>query len=160
MKAVFWKKGFIFLVVCFMMLLFPLTLIIAGIITTIRDGQFNIMIVVGIGCLAMCIRLLLYKDTFTKIILSDTGIELKYGKKQLAFIEWLNITDVDTKFSSKLTYLVFMEGDTKIECVAGMELFNTIMDICPNRYIKNRIEDLPALEFYKNRRLKKLNKNK
>ncbi len=47
------------------------------------------LILLGFIMLLMSIIPLLSRGAFTKIILSDTGITVKYSKKRKKFIDWL-----------------------------------------------------------------------
>lgn len=159
MKAEFWKKGTISIVVALIFLFISLGTVIAGIVVTLNDSSLWYLIAIGGAILLMSIGLLF--SSFEKVVLSDDGIELKYGKKQLTFINWYDITDIKAKLGGKaLGYLTFFKGAERIDLILDFKPFNAVMDICPNANVKYQIANLPQLADFIKMADKKRQKDK
>lgn len=162
MKVEFWKESLLAII---LMSLGPLMCLIFIIISALGLlGNADIKSAIIILTFALLLSVLPYfkKGLFYKVILSDTGIALKHGKKQVVYIEWFEITD----FEIILKYrggrrLKFVAGDKIIDIyLSSQKLYDTIMEICPNLNIIIQIKDSPYLDMYYKTWLNKQQKNK
>lgn len=145
MQTIFWKEGMVKIITVSLLPLFPLSLIIAGIITSLKNNMFLILVGVGVILLLLCLCLIFQKDIFAKVIISAIGIELKSGKK-CKHIGWHAVTDVKTIYSGyTLRYLTFISNENSIDIFLSKKLLTSIMELCSNDEVKNRIEALPEI---------------
>lgn len=155
MQTTFWKEGIVKIVALALLPLFPISMIIAGLILSFDNNWYWVLLGTGVCLLFMCLFPLLSRDTFTKVLLSNSGITLKNRNKNLQ-IEWWDITDVKTTYSGyTIRYLTFITNETTINIFLNMNLYNAIMELCSNTTIKNKINALPEvnsrLKFNKKR---------
>lgn len=162
MQVEFWKQGLIVIVVLSVGMLLPLGLIIAGIIMAINGSELWILIPIGVLVLFICLlEAIVDKDKFTKVILDNNGITTKCRKSNTDHISWCDVTDVKITWVARgILYLSFVGNNRQIDVALSQMVYNAVMELCSNRYVKSTIEDIPRLDYYKKRRLKQQQKNK
>lgn len=144
MKVEFWKEsGQLFIAIpCFSIC--SIGLIIAGIITSLIP-----MLIAGCIFLLFTLCFLFYPNyALTKVILSEEGIETKWFKMQIALIHWDEITDVKTTPKGRSWNLSFFSNNNKIEIQPTKKIFNSIMKLCINQNVKNKIQNDIHLKWF------------
>lgn len=156
MQTTFWKEGIVKIVVLALLPLCPISMIIAGLILSFNDNGYWVLLGAGVLLLFMCLVPLLSRDTFTKVLLSNSGITLK-SRNTNQHIDWYDVTDVKTTYSGyTIRYLTIITGETAINIFLNLDLYNAIMELCPNTAIKNQINALPEINSrLKNKKHKK-----
>lgn len=145
MKVKFWKEtGQLFIAIpCFSICC--VGLIIAGIINSIIP-----LIVIGIIFLVVVLCFLFLPNyALTTIIFSNDGIEIKWFKKQLAFIFWNEITEVKSIPRGKGSVLAFYSNNKKIVVAPTKKIYTAIMNFCSNQSVINQIENATRLEWFR-----------
>lgn len=156
MKVEFWKEGSR-IIGLFIPPLACIILLVISALGLFPNSDITAMTILWSFCLLLSILPFFKKDWFAKIVLSDTGIALKHGKKQIIFIDWVEITD----FKIILQYrgqkrFKFVAGDKFIEIFLGSQkLYDTLMEVCPNLNITMQLKDSPYLDIAFKRWLKK-----
>ena len=160
MKFEFWKEGLGAIILCSMA---PLLCIMLAVIVAVKTfGSDDFIQIMTFWIIPLLFSVIPFYRLFQKVIITDVGIELKFGKKQIAYIEWFEITD----FEVTLQYpgarrFKFTSGDKVIDIfVSSQELYNTVMDICPNLNVTMMIKDSPYLTLLYKRWLKKQENDK
>ncbi len=156
MQTTFWKEGIVKIVVLALLPLCPISMIIAGLILSFNDNGYWVLLGAGVLLLFMCLVPLLSRDTFTKVLLSNSGITLK-SRNTNQHIDWCDVTDVKTTYSGyTIRYLTIITGETAINIFLNLDLYNAIMELCSNTAIKNQINALPEINSrLKNKKHKK-----
>lgn len=149
MKAKFWKNTYALYFICCMSFI-SITLIIIGIIITIKYISLWPIILVGIIILFSCLYALFFKKKLlSQIILTNEGLECIMLKKQTLYIKWEEIINVkETPYSFTSSYLTFITYDKSIDIVLTKKIYNTIMEICPNQNLKALINNLESFKWF------------
>lgn len=149
MKAKFWENTYA-LYFIFCMLFLSITLIIIGIIFTIKYISLWPIILVGLIILFSCLYAMFFKKKLlSQIILTNEGLECIMLKKQTLYIKWEEIINVkETPYSFTSSYLTFITYDKSIDIVLTKKIYNTIMEICPNQNLKALINNLESFKWF------------
>lgn len=148
MKTKFWKEGLDAIVVTPIMLIGLFMVFMAGIIIF---WQTNVLwYFVALECLLVILSIYSLYHVFQRIIVSYDGIQLKLGKKQLAYIPWSNVTNVKVKLSGLRMFLVICDDNIKIDFFLHPKVFLTIKNICTNDYVQSFLDDSPFLRNLRN----------
>lgn len=153
----FWKDGWFDVIGVLIFSLASLALAVAGLVTYLETDTCYMLVV---GCVMFIVCTLAFLTKLFKVILTDEGIELRYGKKQLAYINWFDITRVDATIVSRTWYLSFFSDEKHIDVSLSRKLYQTIMDICPSVFVKMALDNLSALQDKKQWLEKRRNKKK
>lgn len=154
LKITFWKHKLEIYVYFTFFLPVSLGLFLAGLILTIQDAEnFWPLLVLGIFIL-FCIIIIFFdeKRIVAKVIFSDDGIEWRWFKKTILFIDWTEITDITTRFRGRGNYdLSFIANDKRIDVWLTKKIYNTIIIICPEPNVKMQINNLKEFEWCHNK---------
>lgn len=152
MKKEFWKNWselIVYLILVFICAILVLTFSILFINNA--DVLYGIifsaiMLIIGIACI------FLQKRILTKIIFSNQGIEIKRFGKQIGFINWETLTDIQYVIHGRIGYLSFIVKDSQLEVALTKKIYNAIMAICPYPNIKAHLNNMEELKsFHKNK---------
>ncbi len=139
----FWKDGWSHVIGVFIVTLMPLTLAVVGLVTYLESGVFYMLVA---GCVMFIVCVLVFLTKLSKVIITDEGVEIKYGKKQLAYINWFDVTKVDAAMIPRTWYLIFFSDEKRIEVALSPKLYQTIMDLCPSLFVRTQLDSLPILQ--------------
>ena len=146
MKISFWKHTTELIYCIFMTTLCFVMAIISIILKWYWLGK-----AVFIGMTAICVIILFaLKRLLSKVNFSEEGIEWTRFKKQIAFIRWDEITDVqETSRSRNLKWLTFIDKDKRIDMeVPTKKMYNAIIEICPEPNIRMMINEINSLKYF------------
>ena len=98
------------------------------------------------------LQLFLDKKTLSKIFVTNDGIKELWLNKELCFIKWEDIIDVeDTTYAWGGRYLSFTTANCTLHIGLTQKKYDTIMAICPIPNLKVRINEIEYFKcFHKN----------
>lgn len=151
MRNEFWKHQTEALLLWPLAIVISTSMIIVGII-------LMCLIDLGAGGLVFCGTILLIlalsilfsnNKILTKIEFSESGILLKRLNKKILFVNWDEINEVTTTpFSRPITYLSFVSDKVKIDVELTKKMYDTIMTLCPNIYVKTQINNIERFKCF------------
>ena len=143
MKTEFWKHQVEVLFAWPLAVCLSLTCSIVGIVLTIKEVFYWPILVFGFLMLLICIYSIFFqKRTLSKVIFSESGIQVIRLKKKLMFINWNDITDVkSTPYSRGAHYLSFVAGSSQIDITPTKKIYEAIMILYPYQGIKTMINN-------------------
>ena len=150
MEIVIWKHKIKYVVVWgYNCLTFLVSVILALIsIYNVNLGllaiSFFIFFIIGICWL------FLDKNILSKLTFSEQGIRWSRFNKEIMYMKWKDITDVQQTYMGPTTfYLTFVSNDKQINMdIFSKKMYKEILNICPNENIKLRIKNLDFLRNY------------
>lgn len=150
MRNEFWKHQTEALLLWPLAIVISTSMIVVGII-------LMCLIDLGAGGLVFCGTILLIlalsilfsnNKILTKIEFSESGILLKRLNKKILFVNWDEINEVTTTpFSRPITYL-FVSDKVKIDVELTKKMYDTIMTLCPNIYVKTQINNIERFKCF------------
>ncbi len=125
--------------------------VIFGIILTITNGPDCLFVV--FVCLTlilvMIINLFTDKKLLSKVIYCENGIKIIRLKKQIDYISWDDIIEVEETIRAyNLNWLCFVTKDKKINVSLTKKMYDTIMLICPYNRIKTAVNNLDSFKCF------------
>jgi hypothetical protein len=112
----------------------------------IENNYSALIIITFIICLLMPVILFFSarpKNIFGIVLLSDEGIEWKLFKKQIMFIKWDEIINMDMVRRGPIQELIRIAKDKKyIDLEPTKNIYNSFIAICPIPHLVWRIENL------------------
>lgn len=146
MKVKFWKKATELISIC-VLLGFSIMVLIIGMILSFAS-QWGCLIIGAVLCFFVFLVIIFYKQPFSKVLISDEGIEHKWFNKKITFIGWSDIIEINEISRSRdLSYLVFISKDNQLDVGLTKKMYETIMILCPYEHIKNKINNLNYFKY-------------
>ncbi len=151
----FWKDGWLGVVGILIFPLASLALAVVGLVMYLETDAYYMLL---IGCIMFIVCTLAFLTKLSRVILTGEGIELKYGKKQLVYIKWFDVTKVDVSMLPRTWYLIFFSDEKRIDIALSPKLYQAIMDICPSIFVKTEIDNNSYIQnniqYYQRRKRK------
>lgn len=150
-KNTFWlRTSAIFLGVPLLIMLFLIFLTIATILTVkLYTSNWTFWIMTILSLVAILYFLFIDKNTLTRLIISEHGIQCFRLKKEIKNIKWSEIENIKNKPNGwSEPYLSFVSLNTNIDIELNPKIYNAIMLICPNETIKTTINSFTCFKCY------------
>jgi hypothetical protein len=143
----FWKHLPLIIYLVPVVLIFSISLIIAGIV---NYETLGLLIIFGAIILILFIGLMLIdKRILSKVIISEKGISWIWLNKKIIYFNWDEISDIKiTPYSRTSCYLTFVIGEQQINIDLTKKMYNTIMDVCPIPNIKMLINNIEKFKCF------------
>lgn len=154
MKLEFWGFSFQLFGIIFSLIISFIFTLTFGILAIFNNSMW-IGSIFGLILFIVCLLIFFGdKKYLTKIKLSEEGIICKWRNKQIASIKWENIIEVsETPRSFVLSWLTLTTKTQKINIELTKNIYNTIIEICPNPNLKVMINELNGFKgFHKNQK--------
>lgn len=143
----FWKHLPLIIYLVPVVLIFSISLIIAGIV---NYETLGLLIIFGAIILILFIGLMLIdKRILSKVIISEKGISWIWLNKKIIYFNWDEISDIKlTPYSRTSSYLTFVIMEKQINVDLTKKMYNAIMNFCPIPNIKMLINNIEKFKCF------------
>lgn len=133
-----------------MIIILLLIFLSIGIIEMPKSSIFWPMITMSIICLIFLIYILFFdKRTLSKVKFSEKGIELVWLGRDILFVDWYDIKEVKSTPRGKgAEDLSIISNTTQVDIGLTKQMYNTIIQICPNPLVKIMINDIECFKCF------------